>query len=290
MKKVTQILEEKDLTYSFELFPPKTDQGYQNLLNTIDLLAQLKPDFMSVTYGAGGGNRDKTFDIAQHVQEKHNIVGVAHLTCVCNTKDEISAILEDIKSRNINNILALRGDPPVDNPNWQPSNENFKYSSELCAYTREKYGDDFGIGVAGFPEGHVLCPDKDKDAEFLKVKIDSGADYVITQLFFDNKDYFEYVERLKKIGVNVRVIPGILPITDYQGLKRFCGMCGTKIPKEVLEIFEPIQNDKDELVEQGIRFAIRQCKDLLANGAPGLHFYTLNKISPIDKILPEVRV
>ena len=170
MKKVTQILEEKDLTYSFELFPPKTDKGYQNLLNTIDLLSQLKPDFMSVTYGAGGGNRDKTFDIVQHVQEKHNIVGVAHLTCICNTKDEIASILEDIKDRNINNILALRGDPPLDNPDWQPTGENFKYSSELCAFTRKKYGDDFGIGVAGFPEGHLLCPNRDKDAEFLKMK------------------------------------------------------------------------------------------------------------------------
>ncbi|MFA5087931.1 MAG: methylenetetrahydrofolate reductase [NAD(P)H] [Candidatus Omnitrophota bacterium] len=289
MKKITEIFREKKATYSFEFFPPKTEEGHQRLLATINLLARLKPDFMSVTYGAGGGNRERTFDVAQHIQEKHGITSVAHLTCVGHTKDEIADILENIKNRKINNVLALRGDPPKDNPNWKPGEENFKYSSELCRFIKKQHPDYFSIGVAGFPEGHVLCKDRDLDAKFLKMKIDNGADYVITQLFFDNRDYFEYVRRLRKLQVNARIIPGILPVTDYQNLIKFCSACGTTITEEVKEIFEPIEQDKEKTLQAGVKFAIRQGQELLAGGAPGLHFYTLNKVSPVDMILPQVR-
>ncbi|VAW17393.1 5,10-methylenetetrahydrofolate reductase, partial [hydrothermal vent metagenome] len=218
MKNITDIFNLKEKTLSFELFPPKTDKGYQNLLKTIEGLCELNPDFISCTYGAGGGSRDKTFDIVELIQNQHNILSVAHLTCVLHTKEEIKNILTNIKSRNIKNILALRGDPPTDNPDWQPTENNFKYSSELCAFTREHFGNDFGIGVAGFPEGHVLCPDKNLDANYLKMKVDSGADFVITQLFFTNQDYFDYCARTKEEGVTVRIIPGILPITNYPAL------------------------------------------------------------------------
>jgi methylenetetrahydrofolate reductase (NADPH) len=214
---------------------------------------------------------------------------MAHLTCVLNTKNDIAAIVEDIRSRGIRNILALRGDPPKDHPDWQPTEDNFKYSSELAAFIRAKYGDYFGITVAGFPEGHLLCPDRDKDAEFLKVKIDAGADCVITQLFFDNRDYFDYVERLRKIGVEVRVIPGILPITDYRALQRFCAVCGATVTDEVKKIFAPLQDDQDATVRAGTEFAIRQCQELLGGGAPGIHFYCLNKVHPTAEILEAVR-
>ncbi len=183
MKKITELFQSKRLTYSFELFPPKTDQGYEKLLATIRQLVKLKPDFISVTYGAGGGSREKTFDIVQHIEKAHNTIGVAHLTCVCHTKDEIKKIVEEIQAKGIRNILALRGDPPKDNPNWTPGENNYKYSSELCAFVRKVFGDYFGIGVAGFPEGHILCPDRNQDAKYLKIKIDTGADFVITQLF-----------------------------------------------------------------------------------------------------------
>jgi methylenetetrahydrofolate reductase (NADPH) len=289
MKKITEVFQNKERTYSFELFPPKTEEGYQKLLHTIHELSNLKPDFISVTYGAGGGSRDKTFDIVQHIQERHGLIGVAHLTCVCHTKEEIKHILEQIKGRGIRNVLALRGDPPKDNPNWQPGNNNFKYSCELCAFIRQHFRDYFGIGVAGFPEGHILAPDRETDANHLKIKIDSGADYVITQLFFDNKDYFDYIERLRKRGVAARVIPGIIPITDYQSLIRFCQICGATITPEIHRIFDPIQNDKDATLKAGIEFAIRQCRELLNSGAPGLHFYTLNKLNPTDIILSEVQ-
>jgi methylenetetrahydrofolate reductase (NADPH) len=288
MKTLKEIFQHKEKICSFELFPPKTEQGSKNLLYTIEELCKLKPDFISCTYGAGGGNRDKTFDIVQHIQEKHQTVGLAHLTCVLHTKEEIKNILNDVQSRGIQNILALRGDPPLDNPDWKPMSENFHYSSQLCAFIREHFGDSFSIGVAGFPEGHLLCKDRDQDARFLKIKIDSGADFVITQLFFDNKDYFEYVDRLRKIGVMAPIIPGILPITNYDALLRFTALCGATITKEVKNIFEPLKEDKEATLKAGIQYAIHQCRELLDGDAPGLHFYTLNKLQPTADILSEI--
>ncbi len=289
MKRIKDLFDDQERTYSFELFPPKTDKGYENLLKTIAQLCELSPDYISCTYGAGGGNREKTFDVVQHIEEQHHVIGMAHLTCVLNTKDDIRTIVEDIKSRGIRNILALRGDPPQDQPDWQPTDDNYKYSSELAAFIRGNFGDYFGIAVAGFPEGHVLCPDRERDAEFLKLKIEAGADFVITQLFYDNKDYFEYIDRLRRIGVNVRVIPGILPITDYGALQRFCSLCGATVTDEVKKIFEPVQDDKEATVRAGVECAIRQCKELLDGGAPGIHFYCLNKLHPTDEILKAVR-
>lgn len=289
MKRIKDVFDDQERTYSFELFPPKTDKGYENLLKTIAQLCELSPDYISCTYGAGGGNREKTFDVVQHIEEQHHVIGMAHLTCVLNTKDDIRTIVEDIKSRGIRNILALRGDPPQDQPDWQPTDDNYKYSSELAAFIRANFGDYFGIAVAGFPEGHILCPDRERDAEFLKLKIEAGADFVITQLFFDNKDYFEYIDRLRRIGVDVRVIPGILPITDYGALQRFCSLCGATVTDEVKKIFEPIQDDKETTVRAGVEFAIRQCKELLDGGAPGIHFYCLNKLHPTAEILQAVR-
>ena len=289
MDKITNIFSRQEKTYSFELFPPKTEQGYINLLNTIEQLAKLKPDFISCTYGAGGGSRDKTLDVVQHIEEKHHVIGLAHLTCVLHTKAEIKNVLEEIKSRRIQNVLALRGDPPRDNPGWQPGDDNFKYSSDLCAFMREHFGSYFSIGVAGFPEGHVLCPDRARDAQYLKTKIQSGADFVITQLFFENKDYFDYVSRLRALGVKARIIPGILPITNYPNLLKFCELCGATVTDEVKQTFEPIQDDKEATLDAGIKFAVKQCRELLSGGAPGLHFYSLNKLNPTDKILAEVR-
>lgn len=289
MEKITEIFDKRQKTFSFELFPPKTEEGYKKLLETIRLLVELKPDFVSCTYGAGGGNRDKTLDIVEHVEKSHQIPSIAHLTCVLNTRDDIKNILDNIKARDIKNVLALYGDQPKDNPNWKPEKENFKYAYELCDFIKQNYDNYFSIGVAGFPEGHILCSDKNLDAQYLKTKINSGADYVITQLFFDNNDYYEYVKRLKSLGINARVIPGILPITDYYGVLKFCKTCGTTIPKKVQKLFSPIADDKPAILQQGIDFCIEQCRDLLKNGAPGIHFYPLNKISPINEIFKEVK-
>ncbi|MBF0504280.1 MAG: methylenetetrahydrofolate reductase [NAD(P)H] [Candidatus Omnitrophica bacterium] len=283
------IFANKKSTFSFELFPPKTQEGYEKLLNTLPLLCELSPDFISCTYGAGGGSREKTLDIVEHIQNHHHIPSVAHLTCVLHTKTEIKNILGDMKRRGISHVLALRGDSPKDFPDWRPGENNFKYSSELVAFIREHFGNYFRIGVAGFPEGHMLCPDRDLDARYLKNKIASGADYVITQLFFNNQDYFDYVARLKKLGVTNRIIPGILPICDYPALVRFCAMCGASIPDHVHAIFRPLANDPQKTLAAGIEFCLKQGKELLQGGAPGLHFYALNKIHPVDVIIKELR-
>jgi len=289
MKKLPEIFKVKKRTFSFELFPPKTKKGYQNLKKTLSQLVKLKPDFISCTYGAGGGNREKTLDIVELIEKKHKTTSVAHLTCVLHTKEEINAILHDIQSRGVCNILALKGDAPVDQPDWEPTEDNFKYSSQLCAFIRENFKDYFGIGVAGFPEGHPEAPNLSKDREFLKEKIENGADFVITQLFFDNHDYFQYVEELKEIGVTARIIPGILPITNYAGLLKFCETCKTTITEEIKTIFEPIADDPQKTLGAGIQFAVKQCKELLDGGAPGVHFYCLNKVHPVDTILKQIK-
>jgi len=249
----------------------------------------LGPDFISCTYGAGGGSREKTLDIVEHIQNHYHVPSIAHLTCVLHTKKELGAILSEMKRRGIARVLALRGDAPKDNPDWTPGADNFKYSWELVAFIREHFGEHFSIGVAGFPEGHVLCRDRELDARYLKNKFDKGADYVITQLFFNNQDYFDYVARLRKLGVTNRVIPGILPITDYPALVRFCGMCGASIPEEVHNIFKPLANDPEKTLTAGINFCLKQCRDLIRGGAPGLHFYALNKVHPVDVIIKELK-
>jgi len=289
MQRITDIFHHKKTTFSFELFPPKTDEGYLKLIHTIEQLCDFKPDFISCTYGAGGGSRTKTLEIVELIRNQYHISSVAHLTCVLHTKNEIKELLTEMKQRGICNLLALRGDPPRDNPNWAPGKDNFKYSWELVAFIREHFKDHFSIGVAGFPEGHLLCPDRDLDAEYLKNKISYGADYVITQLFFNNQDYFDFVNRLRKLGVTARIIPGVLPITDYAALVRFCAVCGASIPQEVHNIFKPIAEDREKTLTAGIEFCLKQSRELLQNGAPGLHFYTLNKIHPVDAIIKNLR-
>ena len=289
MQKTTDIFVHKKLTISLELFPPKTEEGYAKLLRSLPKLCGLKPDFISCTYGAGGGSREKTLDIVELIQKEYQIPSVAHLTCVLHTKDAIKGILTEMETRGICNVLALRGDPPKDDPGWAPGINNFKYSWELVAFIREHFKDHFSIGVAGFPEGHLLCPDRILDAQYLKNKITKGADYVITQLFFNNQDYFDFVSRLKELGVSSPIIPGVLPITDYPALVRFSSMCGASIPQEVHDIFKPIAENPEKTLAAGIDFCLKQCRQLLQGGAPGLHFYALNKIHPVDVIIKELR-
>ena len=287
MALLSRVFESKPKTFSFEVFPTGTPEAYAKLFVTLEELCALKPDFISCTYGAGGGSREKTFDIVERIQKVHGVPAMAHLTCILHTRAEIEEILKTFEARGIDNLLALRGDPPKDAAATKPS--DLRYSCELVALIRERLGKKVSIGVAGFPETHTLAPDADADAAYLKQKVLAGADFVITQLFFDNRRYFDYVERLRKIGVNVRVIPGILPILDYEGLKRFCERCGAGIPKEVHEIFTPLAGDPARTVEAGVEFAIRQCRELLAGGAPGIHFYTLNKSYSVKQILRSLR-
>jgi len=288
IRKISDILKEKKLTYSYEFFPPKTEKGRKKLPEVAKVFADLGADWFSVTYGAGGSTREATMEIVDELQKKFNVPVMHHFTCVGHSREELKNILEKMKKRNIRNILALRGDAPEGEEFWTPAEDGLEYCYQLIELIRE-HGDFFSIGVAGFPEGHIHCPDKATDSKYLKIKIDAGGEFVITQLFFDNKDYFEYLERIRKIGVNVRVLPGIITITDYKILLKFCGTCGATIPKKVHDIFKPLDGNSEATYKAGVEFAVEQCKELLDGGAPGLHFYSLNKVEPTREVLSKVR-
>ena len=289
IRKIGDILQEKERTYSFEFFPPKTPRGTENLFKTAGVFKELKPDWFAVTYGAGGSTRELTMDIVDELQKRYDVPVMHHLTCGGHSKEELKKIIDEMKRRNIRNILALRGDPPEGMNKWEPVLDGLDYTWQLCALIRSHYGTSLSIGVAGFPEGHVDCPDQETDAKYLKMKMDAGGEFVITQLFFDNKDYFDYVERVRKIGVKARIIPGIIPITNYQKLLRFCGNCGATIPRKVHNIFKPLDGNDEATYQAGVEFVTEQCQGLLEGGAPGLHFFTLNKVEPTREILSKIK-
>jgi methylenetetrahydrofolate reductase (NADH) len=262
---------------SFEFFPTKTPEGERTLLEkTIPTLGQLKPDFCSVTYGAGGSTRDKTLTIVDRIQREQGLTAMAHMTCVNATRDDTANVLAQARSLGITNILALRGDPPGGVGGFQKTEGGFEYSYELVRYIKDM--DSFSIGVAGFPEGHIACTEgKYADWQHLKHKIDQGADFVITQLFFDNRDYFEFRDHLTSLGVRVPLVPGIIPVTSAAQIKRFVVLCGAALPAPLVRELDRRSADDEAVTQYGIEYATRQCEELLREGAPGLHFYTLNK-------------
>lgn len=246
------------------------------LEKTIPALHALHPDFCSVTYGAGGGTRQTTLTIVDRIQREHQITAMAHLTCVNATADETRAVLEQARALGVKNILALRGDPPPGASEFARTAGGFAYSYQLVQYVREFGG--FSIGVAGFPEGHIDCTEgKPVDWRRLKAKLDSGADFVITQLFFDNSHYFEMRDFLAGLGVTAPIVPGILPILSTHQIKRFVALCGAGLPQPLLSELEKHHDDDEAVTQLGIEYASRQCEELLRGGAPGLHFYTLNR-------------
>jgi methylenetetrahydrofolate reductase (NADPH) len=274
---------------SFEFFPPKTEEGDRNLFEkTLPALLLAKPDYCSVTYGAGGSTRDKTLMIVDRIQKQHGLTAVAHLTCVNATKEEIRSLLEQIRTLGVRNVLALRGDPPGGGA-FNMTAGGFEYSNQLVEFIREF--DHFSIGVAGFPEGHIACKQgKQVDWGYLKKKIDAGADFVLTQLFFDNADYYEFREHLHKNGVKIPVVPGIVPILNAQQIKRFTAMCGARIPAALGSRLDEIGADEAAATEFGIEYATKQCEDLLRNGAPGIHFYTLNKAHSTVQVVKNLKL
>jgi methylenetetrahydrofolate reductase (NADPH) len=270
---------------SFEFFPPKTDEGDRNLLEkTIPALMTLQPDFCSVTYGAGGSTRDKTLTIVERIQKEHGLTAMSHLTCVNSTKEQLGEVLADAKKRGIKNILALRGDPPNGVGEFQKTPGGFEFSHELVTYIREVGG--FGIGTAGFPEGHIACKEgKHVDWQRLADKVKKGADFVITQLFFDNRDFFEFRDYLTKLGVNVPLVPGMLPVLSASQIKKFTTLCGAKIPPPMLAKLEELESDDAAATAYGIDYATQQCEELLREGVEGLHFYTLNKAHSTTQVV-----
>ena len=270
---------------SFEFFPPKTGEGDRNLLERqIPALMQAKPDFCSVTYGAGGSTRDKTLMIVDRIQREHSLTALAHLTCVNHTRDEVHAVLEKIRPLGCKNILALRGDPPGGGE-FKPTPGGFEFASQLVKFIRES--GDFSVGVAGFPEGHPACKNgKHADWRHLKEKVDAGADFVLTQLFFDNADYFEFRDFVTgRLGVRVPLVPGIVPFLSATQIVKFTQLCGAKIPPPLRAKLDALGGNDEAAAEFGIEYATRQCEELLRAGVPGLHFYTLNKAHSTVQVL-----
>jgi len=270
---------------SFEFFPTKTEEGERVLLEkTIPTLMQLKPDFCSVTFGAGGSTRDKTLMIVDRIQRQHSLTAMAHLTCVNATKEEIRGYLTEASERGIKNILALRGDPPGGEGEFKMTEGGFEFSYQLVEFIRQTGG--FSIGVAGFPEGHVACKEgKYVDWHRLKNKIEHGADFLITQLFFDNRDYLEFRDYLTKLGVTAPLVPGIISILSTAQIKRFVALCGAGLPETLVTELEKRGDDDEAVTQFGIDYATNQCQELLRQGVPGIHFYTLNKARSTTAIL-----
>jgi methylenetetrahydrofolate reductase (NADPH) len=270
---------------SFEFFPPKTEEGDRNLLEkTIPALMKLKPDFCSVTYGAGGSTREKTLTIVERIQNEHGLTAMSHLTCVNSTREQLREVLLDAKRRGIKNILALRGDPPGGLGEFKKTPGGFEFSRELVEFIKEV--DGFCIGTAGFPEGHIACKDgKVVDWQRLKEKIDAGTDFVITQLFFDNRDFFAFREHLTKLGVKIPLVPGMLPILSASQIKKFTTLCGATIPAPMMSRLEQLGEDDAATTAYGIDYATKQCEELLREGVEGLHFYTLNKAHSTTEVV-----
>jgi methylenetetrahydrofolate reductase (NADPH) len=269
-------------TFSFEFFPPKTEEGERNLRHTLEDLRAFDPDFVSVTYGAGGSTRDKTVELTKWIKQELGIEAMAHLSCVGTTREELLTILDGIKAAGIDNVLALRGDPPRGETEWKPHPGGLHYSTELAALISGSY--PFSIGAACFPEIHPEAPDLAHDLRFLKEKLTSGATFLITQLFFDNELYFRFVEEARAVGIDAPIIPGIMPITDLKQIKTITGMCGATIREPLLEALEWRTGDPEAVLQLGVAYATLQCAELLARGAPGIHFYTLNR-SPATRAI-----
>jgi methylenetetrahydrofolate reductase (NADPH) len=274
--------------FSFEFFPPKTDEGWRNLREALESLVALEPDFVSVTYGAGGSTRDKTLEVTKWLKQGLGIEAMAHLSCVGATREELGQILEGIETAGIENVLALRGDPPRGETQWRPHPGGLRYSTELATLISE--GHSFGIGAACFPEVHPEAPDLAHDLRFLRQKVGSGVSFLITQLFFDNELYFRFVEEARGAGIDVPIIPGVMPITDVKQIKTITGMCGASIPPALLEALEWRASDPEAVLQLGVAYATLQCAELLARGAPGVHFYTLNRSPATRAILSALKL
>jgi methylenetetrahydrofolate reductase (NADPH) len=278
---ILDIFKEHPTTFSFEFFPPKTDKASDDLFHTISQLQQLQPSFVSVTYGAGGSTRERTHDLVVRIQRETNLTAVSHLTCVCHTLEELEAILDRYARSGIENILALRGDPPRDAQRYDRSHDAFQYAEGLVKLIRLRTNPadprGFGVGVAGFPEGHPDTPNRLKELDYLKRKVDAGAEYICTQLFFHNDDFYDFRERCELAGIRVPIIAGIMPITRKEGMIRMAELAlGARFPARLLKSVERAGDDPRGVASAGIHWATEQCRDLLDNNVRGIHFYTLN--------------
>jgi len=282
--------ERGDPVFSFEFFPPKTDDGVRALFETVEALRPLAPSFVSVTYGAGGSTRQRTLELVKRLKRDTEIETMAHVTCVGASRDEIAAVLDEVAEAGVQNVLALRGDPPRGEATFRPHPDGFRYASELVAFIRSRPDRwPFCVGGAAYPEGHVETRDLALDLRHLKLKVDAGAQFLVTQLFFENAHYVRFVERARAAGIAVPILPGIMPFTNVDQVERFTAMCGAAIPPKLHAAMEVRRADGDAARDLGVAYATLQCADLLRRGAPGVHFYTLNRSTSTRAILAALR-
>ena len=285
--RIDQILNGDGPVFSIEFFPPKTPEGVDALFETVEALKPLGPDFVSVTYGAGGGTRDGTVEIATRIKRDHGLEAMAHLSCVGETREGLTEILDRFEAAGIDNVLALRGDPPRGQASFEVPDGGLSSAAELARFISERH--DFAIGAACFPEVHPEAASPAADLAYLKSKVEAGAGFLITQLFFDNKFYFEFVESARAIGIDIPIIPGVIPIASYAQVARICDLCDASIPRELSAAMEALGGDAEAEALLGVAFAARQCEELLAGGAPGVHFYALNRAPGTRAVLSALR-
>ncbi len=276
--KIASLFGQDTPVVSFEFFPPKTEEGVENLYRIVDDLRVCRPSYVSVTYGAGGSTQDRTIELVGRIQRDLGLTAMAHLTCVGNTRKQIGEVLRRLADSGIQNVLALRGDPPKGDKEFRPVDGGFRYASELIQFIRDE-GFDMCVGAACYPEGHVETRDLEEDLQHLVTKVSSGVDFLISQLFFDNADMHAFVRRARSAGIDVPIVPGLMPVTNVAQTQRFTEMCGSRIPQELMRRLRRVENDQAAVAATGVHWTIEQGRELLAAGAPGLHFYTLNKSS-----------
>ncbi|HUA12248.1 MAG TPA: methylenetetrahydrofolate reductase [NAD(P)H] [Solirubrobacteraceae bacterium] len=282
------LFEGDEPTFSFEFFPPRTEQGERNLQAALSELSGLAPSFVSVTYGAGGSTRERTLAIVTRLRDTYGLEAMAHLTCVGATVPDLRALLNEMRDAGIDNVLALRGDPPVGQEEWTQTKGGFEYSRELVEMIAAEY--PFTIGAACFPETHIHAESAEADLEHLAEKVAAGVDFLITQIFFDNAYYFDFVDRARAAGITVPILPGIMPITQAGQVQKMAAMCGSKIPDDLREQLAIRADDSDGVLGLGVAYATLQCSELLAAGAPGIHFITLNRSPATRAILSALRI
>jgi methylenetetrahydrofolate reductase (NADPH) len=273
--KITELFKTQPRTYSFEFFPPKDEISAVDFGFNVGQLVKLNPSFVTVTYGAGGSTQERTFALVDYLQNKIGLTTMAHYTCVNSSRSKIEDDIKKLKELGIDNAMLLRGDPPKGQGTFVPHPDGFSYASELIAFARANF--DICIGSAAYPEKHPEADSINNDIINLRKKVDAGADFLVTQLFFNNNQYFEFVTKAKAEGINCRIIPGIIPITAYQQIKRFTNMSGGSLPMALRDMMESYKDNPSKVYQIGMDYAIQQCRDLLIMGSPGIHFYTLNK-------------
>ena len=274
-------------TISFELFPARSDKGAETLEKTIDQLVALNPDFVSVTFGAGGSTREGSRQLIQKLKHEKGLDILAYFACFGLSPEEINSVLDSYQAIGVESLLAVRGDAPREEP-FEPHPDSLPYASDLVAFIRQRYA--FCLGVAAYPEGHIDAPDRKKDLEYLKLKVDQGGEYIITNYFYDTRYFFDFVDRCRGIGIEVPIVPGIMPIYSIKMLEMLAGMCGATITEDVHEGLASLEEgDKDALIAFGIEFAYRQCAELLQAGVPGLHIYTMDRSASTVGLVNQLR-